>query len=151
MTNHLRFRVETIHNSAGSLVPEVDGTSLVTLVGGYESARGYEPAGGYGGLVPEHFDFGDLSLFYLGSGARQWPQPGEAWLLGCDCGEVACWPLGARITVDGAKVRWSAFEQPHRPEWDYSAFGPFVFARQQYEKAIQNGLARLKEATEPYS
>lgn len=151
MISQLRFRAETIHNGAGSLVPEVNGTSLVTLIGSYESAHGYDPAGGYGGLVPEHFNFGDLSRNYLGSEASQWPKSGEAWLLGCDCGEVGCWPLAARITVDGTTVTWSTFQQPHRPDWDYSAFGPFTFDRQQYEKAVHIGMARLKDATKPFS
>lgn len=149
--SQLRFRTETIHNGAGSLIPEVNGTSLATLIGSYESARGYYPAGGYGGLVPEHFNFGDLSRYYLGAEASQWPKLGEAWLLGCDCGEVGCWPLAARITVDGTTVTWSTFQQPHRPDWDYSAFGPFKFDRQQYEKAVHIGMARLKDANKPFS
>lgn len=116
MINQLRFRAETINNGAGSLIPEVDGTSFVTLVGSYESTRGYNPAGDYGGLVPAHFNFGDLSRYYLGLEANQWPKMGEAWLLGCHCGEIGCWLLGARITVGGTNVTWSASQQPHRPD-----------------------------------
>lgn len=148
--NQLRFRAETIPDGAGCLIPEVDGTSLITLIGSYEYVHGYDPAGGYSGLVPEHFDFGDLSHYYLGTEANQWPKIGEAWLLACDCGEVGCWPLAARITVDDTTVTWSTFQQPHRPEWDYSAFGPFKFGRRQYEKAIENGIALLRAAT-PFS
>lgn len=106
--------------------------------------------GGYGGLVPEHFRFGDLSLYFLGSDASQWPKKGEASLLGCECGEVGCWPLNAGITVNGATVTWSRFQQPYRPDWDYSAFGPFEFDRQQYENAVHSGMVRLQEATRPF-
>jgi hypothetical protein len=30
-----------------------------------------------------------------------------------------------------------SFRQPHRPDWDYSGFGPFVFDRAQYDEALQ--------------
>lgn len=151
MTNQLRFRAETTRNGANTLTPEVDGTSLITLVGSYEATRGYQPAGEYDGLVPEHFNFGDLSRYYLGTEANQWPKPGEAWLLGCQCGEVGCWPLAVRITVDSSTVTWSNFAQPRRSDWDYAAFGPFKFDRRQYEGAMANGIAALKDATQPFS
>lgn len=149
--NQLRIRAEATLNGAGALTPEVDGTSLIMLVGSYEATRGYDPAGEYGGLVPEHFDFGNVSRYYLGTEANQWPKLGEAWLLGCQCGEVGCWPLAVRITVDSSNVIWSNFAQPHRPSWDYGAFGPFKFDRRQYAKAIANGIARLRDATQPFS
>jgi len=62
-------------------------------------------------------------------------------LLGCACGEPSCWPLLARITVDGGRVTWSGFAQPFRPAdqphgWRYDGFGPFVFDLAQYEAAL---------------
>jgi hypothetical protein len=30
-------------------------------------------------------------------------------LLGCDCGEVGCWPLEARIIADAETVIWTGF------------------------------------------
>ena len=33
--------------------------------------------------------------------------------------------------------RWEGFRQPHRPNRDYSAFGPFDFEHQQYEHEIE--------------
>lgn len=63
--NQLSFRTETTPNAAGALTPGVDGTSPITLVGSYEATHGYEPAGEYDGLVPEHFNFGNLSRYYL--------------------------------------------------------------------------------------
>ncbi len=99
MTSALDRRV--IQGSVGwELIPYVDAASLIDLVNQYEEDRGYAPAGGYAGLIPAHFNFGDLTRYYLGRGDRQWPEPGQAWLLACDCGEVGCWPLQARIHVD---------------------------------------------------
>jgi hypothetical protein len=121
---------------ARELLPLVDGRSLVDLVAVFEAERGYEPSGAYAGIIPDHFRFGDLSLHYEGRAERQWPRPNHAWLLGCDCGEVGCWPLTARITVTGTDVIWSHFSQDHRPGWDYAGFGPFFFERQQYAAAV---------------
>jgi hypothetical protein len=67
----------------------------------------------------------------------------KAALLMCECGEPGCWPFCARIEITGDVVRWSDFEQPHRtgngerPEWRYDGLGPFTFARNQYEAALQ--------------
>jgi hypothetical protein len=63
-------------------------------------------------------------------------------LLECDCGSPGCWPLLCRIVVDDDRVLWTDFEQPHRsPDhasggWTYHDFGPFVFARADYERAL---------------
>jgi hypothetical protein len=60
----------------------------------------------------------------------------------CDCGEPGCWPLLAKVTVEDSRVTWSDFHQPHRDEdaaaghWTYESFGPFVFDREQYERAL---------------
>lgn len=118
------------------VVPSVDGRSLVDLVSAHEAASGYDPAGAYAGLHLERFRFGDLVPYFLGAGSTQWPRPGHLWLLGCDCGEVGCWPLEARVTVDGDRVTWSHFAQSRRPAWSYAGFGPFVFDRDQYEAAV---------------
>ena len=56
-------------------------------------------------------------------------------LLSCDCGEVGCSPLLARVTVDDDTVTWDEFEQPTRPDWDYDGFG-FTFSRPEYERAL---------------
>lgn len=126
-----------------SLVPEIDGQSLIELVAAYESTQGYTPAGGYGGLVPDNFTFGPLPEYYLGTAAPQWPGPGHAWLLACDCGEAGCWPLEARVEPTDDTVTWSEFHQPHRPSWDYSGFGPFQFDRSQYETAVAEAVRSL--------
>ncbi len=64
-------------------------------------------------------------------------------LLCRDCGEIGCWPLLARIVAGKRQVVWFEFEQPHRrsgeplPAWSYDGFGPFVFDRAQYKRALQ--------------
>jgi len=89
--NQLHIRTETTSNGAGALIPEVDGTSLITLVGSYEATRGYDPAGEYDGLVPEHFDFGDLSHYYLGTEATNGQSPAKH----------GCWGANAEKSVAG--------------------------------------------------
>ena len=118
------------------LLPVVDGRSLVDLVAEYEAARGYEPAGAYGGLHLERFRFGDLADYFLSTGRGGWPRGEPLWLLGCDCGEVGCWPLEARATVAEDRVTWSHFAQPHRRGWSYAGFGPFVFDELPYRAAV---------------
>jgi hypothetical protein len=58
-------------------------------------------------------------------------------LLACICGDSGCWPLATRVRVEGNRVIWDRFEQPHRKRWDYSGFGPFVFDFDEYKKEIQ--------------
>jgi len=53
--------------------------------------------------------------------------------------------LLAAITTDYETLTWSQFEQPHRPERDYSAFGPFTFDWQDYKDALEE----LMEQTGP--
>ena len=142
MTSQLGLRVLD-DGSVKSLVPEIDGQSLIDLVAAYETAQGYTPAGGYGGMVPDNFNFGDLSQHHLGTAASQWPRQGESWLLACGCGEAGCWPLEAKVTVTGETVTWSDFKQPHRPSWTYSDFGPFQFDRRQYEMAVAQAVRAL--------
>lgn len=97
MIRQLAFKKSVIENGAVSLVPEIEGITLTEIVARCEAGVDDGPVGGYGGIVPQHFRFGDLSKFYLGIEDKQWPAPGEVWLLGCECGEVRCWPLSARI------------------------------------------------------
>ena len=94
---------------------KINGIDLVDLVGAFELAHGFEPAGGYGGLFPEYFDFGSMTDHFLGAATLR-----EVPVLGCDCGEWGCWPLMAYIDSDQELVRWSRFNQPHRLNRDYS-------------------------------
>lgn len=144
MFNELEMRVEVETPSATdsttwvtrALVPYVDGVSLVDLVETYEGVAKFDVVGGYGGIEPQKFNFGDLRLYYLGAQNAQWPSPRRAWLLGCGCGEVGCWPLEASVDAAHDVVTWHSFQQPHRPDRDYSNFGPFRFDAEQYASAI---------------
>ena len=120
---------------------EVNGTDLVELVRQAElpSAEADEEpelAGTYVGLVPGYIRMDLAGQFLGGSGTWLYSEgEGKTALLSCNCGEVGCSPLLARVTVDEDTVTWDEFEQPTRPDWDYDGFG-FTFARPQYEQAL---------------
>jgi len=123
------------------IVPFIDDHDLVELVTEFEEARGYEPAGGYDGIVPAHYAFGPLPPYYLGrpDGASR----REIFVLGCSCGELGCWPLEVRVDLRRDTVVWSAFRQPHRPDRSYDGFGPFTFDRRRYEAVVVDIAASL--------
>jgi len=120
-------------------VPTINGTRLTELVAAFESARHFEPVGGYAGIVPEHFEFGSLDRYFMGQiePDSSWVGLSGIWVLGCDCGEVGCWPLQCRVTPGQETVVWHEFSQPHRPGRDHSQFGPFVFEAEQYRGAVK--------------
>lgn len=68
-----------------------------------------------------------------------WNKPN---LLGCECGEEACWPMWINIKKEDNKVIWSNFEQPFRTKqhnsfWDYSNFGTFTFDIENYQNELK--------------
>ncbi|WP_163186957.1 hypothetical protein [Cellulosimicrobium sp. SL-1] len=130
----LELRAVTVDGLV-EVVPYVDGRSLVDVVGRFESARGYSPAGAYGGLVPASFRYGDAAHQWYGRGRV--PAGGRAWVLACDCHEAGCWPFEVAVAADATTVTWRDLTQPFRPEWDYSALGPFTFDRAQYDDAVR--------------
>jgi hypothetical protein len=83
----------------------------------------------------------ELAVSYQGLSPEEWKDlpeqygDGRAAVLCCECGEAACWPLRVRITWRKDTVVWSDFEQPHRG-WTYEKLGPFVFRREEYERAV---------------
>ncbi|WP_460366520.1 hypothetical protein [Actinocorallia lasiicapitis] len=122
----------------------IDGQLLVDLIDRFEITADMTPAGdAYGGLIPEFYRFGPLDEHFLGK--ENLGLGPKTAVLGCECGEVGCWPLMTRITPTGDLVVWNDFEQGHRPTRDYSAFGPFLFDRQQYDKALADLLADLAD------
>lgn len=131
----VEFRVAAEPGSPTTVAPLVGGVPLAELIATYEHAQGYAPAGGYGALVPGCFRFGDLRSYLRGDGLAGVLEPGTVWLLGCDCGEVGCWPLEAAVDATDDTITWSGFRQPHRPSWTYDGFGPFTFDRVQYDTA----------------
>lgn len=148
--NILSFQVEPINppdQLALAIIPVIDAALLTTLVEAYEVESGYDPPGGYGGIVPEYFDYGPLDRYFIQAFApsTHWARVNGIWLLGCDCGEVGCWPLQCRVSIAEDLVTWCDFAQPHRPQRDYSRFGPFHFQLQHYVSAaadLQAAVAR---------
>lgn len=144
----LTFLVEPLSPSlpeARSIIPVIDEVPLITLIDEFETARGFDAAGGYAGLVPGNYRFGPLDCHFLAD-SEQFDLDGDwellgVYLLGCTCGEVGCWPLTSSITKSADTVTWSNFYQPHRPNRIYTAFGPFCFDFEPYEATV-NALAR---------
>src|ERR1035438_8527054 len=139
----LSFLVEPLSPAlpeALAVIPIIDGVRLTKLIDDFESARGFDAAGGYAGLVPRNYRFGPLNCHFLGEAdvydlSGDWEIP-DVYLLGCTCGEVSCWPLTSSITKSADTIIWSDFSQPHRPNRIYTAFGPFRFEFEQYETAV---------------
>ncbi len=78
-----------------------------------------------------------LAKHYLGDSTIVAEDDEKIALLICSvCGETGCWPLLARVQVNGDTIVWSDFEQPHRSQWRYDSLGPFVFDQAQYEAAL---------------
>ena len=128
-----------------SVVPIVDGRPLTELAARFESAAGMEPSGVYGGVIHVRQRFGPVDAYYLGA-AHQWNDDGFVELLSCDgCGEAGCWPLEADIRVTDTAVSWTSFRQPHRPERDYSGFGPFTFSKPEYVAAVDAAARAISE------
>jgi hypothetical protein len=132
-----------------AVVPLVNGTALTDLVSAFEGEHGYEPVGGYGGLIPEFFKYGSLDRYFMGEFEPDsyWTRLGGLYVLGCDCGEVGCWPLLCQVSREGNAVVWDQFRQPHRKDRDYSQFGPFVFDAVQYLVAVKDLQARCLAQT----
>ncbi|MDQ6606554.1 MAG: hypothetical protein M3Z06_08420 [Actinomycetota bacterium] len=153
MANAITFDIERRVDDLGQLefVPVVDGVNLTDRIHSFEREAGMETRErSYGGLIPAFFRFGPALDHYLAGTAAA--GEGRIVLLGCgDCGEWGCWPLTAELVVAGETVTWQGFLQPHRPDRDYSGFGPFVFERSEYARAVAAVAAAWHEAssTEP--
>lgn len=109
----------------------IDGRPLLEMVREFEAPFAGELAGAYDSHACDCY----TADFLTGLEQAGDDEPGKTELLCCTCGCMGCWPLYARITVDGNSVTWDGFEQPHR-DWSYEGFGPFVFDLDQYRSAI---------------
>jgi hypothetical protein len=134
---NLSFLVQRVEHEV-AIIPILNAAPLTDMILSFERENRYEPAGGYGGLIPQHFKCGPLDRYFLGDFEENsyFGDLGRIYLLGCNCGEVGCWPLAARVIPGAGSVVWDSFQQPHRPERDYSHFGPFVFNARQYRQAV---------------
>jgi hypothetical protein len=135
MFSVVSFHDTSLEGQALRIIPFVDGVSLCDLVTAFETAKGYtDPAGGYGGIVPEFMRYGPLDDYFLARGDSLCRQDnGTQYMLGCECGEVGCWPLMGRVTALETAYRWDQFGNPFRETRDYSDFGQFLFERSAYE------------------
>jgi len=137
----ISFSVEALDGykpAVYAVVPLVDGVPMTDLVAAFEESRPFDLVGCYGGLVPQFFKYGSLDQYFTGcfEPGSYWEQLRGIYVLGCDCGQVGCWPLFCRVRMGENTVAWEGFKQPHRPDRDYSNFGPFVFNAKQYRDAV---------------
>jgi hypothetical protein len=138
MINVLSFDVKD-EDGVTVITPRVDGVLLTALAEQFECSHGMiDPAGGYGGIIREFF--GPFDRYFFGkSETPDFPDaPTCIYVLGCECGEVGCWPLTCLVDAGDSEITWHSFEQPHRPARDYSSFGPFVFELEQYKEALRS-------------
>ncbi|MBH0774701.1 hypothetical protein [Nocardia bovistercoris] len=118
------------------IMPRIDTISLNDLIDTFEISADMQPAGdAYGGLVPRFVRFESAVDHFHGFSSLAMGQ--KIPVLACSCGELGCWPLLTRISLTGDLVVWDYFEQPYRTARDYTAFGPFLFDRDQYDKAVR--------------
>ena len=138
--SNLSFSIQPSKDGV-TITPVLDGVSLSEIASAFEREHGFDPVGGYGGLIPERFKYGPLDKYFLGEFGPDsyFGRMGRIYVLGCGgCGEVGCWPLLARVSVTAVEVSWDSFEQPHRRQRDYSKLGPFVFSAEEYRKAVSD-------------
>ena len=149
----IAFKVQPSQHWFGDEIEiAINGESLVTKLRAFEmpfaQAEGAPRiAGGYSGLPASSHLL--PSRHFFGEQNNPETRAGRVELLLCrDCGEIGCWPILARIEVTNDRVTWSDFQQPYRTGWgkaavwDFSHFGPFVFERGQYEKALREASSR---------
>lgn len=149
MNSVLSFLVEPLNHHGPEVLtvtPLIDGIVLTELIERYEHEHGMEPAGGYGGLVPAFFRYGSFDRYFLGkSEGEYFNEERSSYLLACQCGEVGCWPLSARISTTETEVIWHGFAQKYQPKRDYSGFGPFVFEIAAYTKTVGEIASRFRQ------
>jgi hypothetical protein len=148
VSNQIDFTILCDDEQSPVLTPIIDGVSLVEQITCFEQQQAFDPPGGYRGLVLTHFNFGSLDDYLSDRPSETCFRDanGRAWVLGCQCGEVGCWPLAAMISRERDKVVWSRFAQPHRGDRIYSDFGPFLFDSNTYISAVANAAKQARRA-----
>ena len=109
----------------------IDGCCFIEMVKEFELPFAARSAGMYS------INFYQYNQDYL---LGHWPDLGigKTQLLTCSCGYSGCGSLAARIRVEKDCVIWDQFEHSRKKDWDYSSFGPFIFALDEYQKQIEN-------------
>jgi hypothetical protein len=59
-------------------------------------------------------DIGCDRTHFFGHPVATWFNDGDTVLMGCPCGEWACWPLTVRVEVTDVTVRWHDLRTGHR-------------------------------------
>ena len=62
----IRFELRPFRRGARELMPPAGSSSLADLAAAFELESGFTPAGGYAGLVLEHYQLGDLTQYLAG-------------------------------------------------------------------------------------
>ncbi len=141
--NTIEFNWSSDPGSSDRLAIVIDGVDLIAIAKGAEHAsasREGQPglAGSYTGLPRRLYAHADLEAHFLGRSVEAGRADGTTPVLVCaGCLEAGCWPLVVHIDALHDSIQWSGFSQPHRPEWNHSSMGPFVFSRDQYEEALR--------------
>lgn len=152
------------YGGSGELAISIDGEPLADIIRRTEEPFAAQPdelaaPGQYSGMRSYGLMKSVVWQFQGRRGSHSWAGPQDKTaLLACQCGEVACWPLMARITLARDVVVWGDFEQPHRKGkgrtqlWDYGDLS-FVFDRQQYMESLRSadGAVREWRRTQPES
>lgn len=153
--SHIEFQwLPEAYGDRGELAITVNGEPLPELFRHLEERFASQPGeqarpGNYSGMRCYGL-MKSVAWQYQGRrGSHFWSGPHDKTaLLACRCGEVACWPLMARVTLNPATVVWSDFEQPHRSDespavrggrlqiWDYGDYS-LKFDRRQYMESLR--------------
>lgn len=141
--NQIEFQCARSESGAVLVTPVVDGLPIAERAAHFERAHGYtDPDGGYGPLIPDHYNLGPLADYLMG---RAESSDERIYIAFCACGDAGCWPLTAQVRVEADNVVWDSFRNEHRPARDYNAFGPFVFARAAYERAAERAAEAARQ------
>lgn len=142
--SQLSFLLGERKGGARTVVPEIDGVSLIQRLDVFDDCPPEKAGKRYGGIVPSYFHYGDLFGYFLGINDRQWPETGAAWVLGCDCGDVGCRPFKVGIELTQEAVTWAVVPRMHpNGLLEDQVLGPFEFDRHQYESAVRDLISRL--------
>lgn len=145
MISVLSFKVWPLKFPWGTtttIVPVLDDRDLIDWITEYERWHDFRLPGAYAGLIPGDSDAGPKADYLMWDTMHGIPC--ERYVLGCNCGCAGCWPLCASICRWERFVIWDQFRHPRLPDQDYSAFGPFVFDRNQYASAVREVITKTR-------